>query len=297
MKIHKLAAIDIGSNGIRLLISNVYDDMENKLVFKKSALVRVPIRLGADTFTNGIISEENIKKMKKAMQAFTLLMEIHGVEKYRACATSAMREAKNGKDVAACLQRETGVNVEIIDGKTEAAFIAATDLYEIIDKNHNYLYTDVGGGSTEFTIFSNGRPVKSKSFKVGTVRALEEHNEIKTLFKEAKDWVKKNTKDFADIIMIGSGGNINKVFKMSQTKLGKPLSLSYLKKQYKVLKNMSYEERLLDLGLNPDRADVIIPALEIYIYSMKWANTQKIIVPKIGVADGIIKLLFQEKNI
>lgn len=295
MKIHKLAAIDIGSNGIRLLISNVYNEMKRAPVFKKSALVRVPIRLGADTFTEGTISEVNRKRIKKAMQAFTLLMEVHGVEKYRACATSAMREAKNGKEVAACLKKETGVNIEIIDGKTEAAFIAATDLYEVIDNQYNYLYTDVGGGSTEFTIFSNGKPVKSKSFKVGTVRALEEHTEVKTLFKDAKEWIKKHTKDFDNIIMIGSGGNINKVFKMSQTKLGKPLSYDYLKKQFKALKNMTYEQRMLDLGLNPDRADVIIPALEIYIYSMKWVKANKIIVPKIGVADGIIKLLYQEK--
>ncbi len=294
MKIKKYAAIDIGSNGVRLLVSNVILESGKEPIFRKSALVRVPIRLGANSFKKGAISDKNTARMSKAMKAFKLLMEVHGVEKYRACATSAMREATNGKEVIAKIKKESDVQIDIIDGKTEAAIIASTDLYEIIEGQKNYLYIDVGGGSTEFTFFSNGKMIESKSFKMGTVRALDSNQDLSEIRNIAKKWIKEGILKYPNCTIIGSGGNINKIFKLSATQLGKPLSLAYLKKEFKKLKELTYNQRIREMGLNPDRADVIIPALKIYISAMKWAKAKKIIVPKIGLADGIIKTLFFE---
>lgn len=296
MEIKKYAAIDIGSNGVRLLVSNVLIEKGKAPIFRKSALVRVPIRLGADTFKKGAISTHNAERMCTAMKAFKLLMQVHGVEKYRACATSAMREASNGTEVAAKIQQESGVQIEIIDGKTEASIIAATDLYDVLEDQQNYLFIDVGGGSTEYTLFSNNELKESKSFKLGTVRSLDPDQEAKTTWETAKAWVKGIVEIYPNCTIIGSGGNINKVFKLSATKLGKPLSRDYLKQQYNKYKNLSYDERIRIMGLNPDRADVIIPALNIYLSTMKWAKAKHIIVPKIGLSDGIVKVLFAEEN-
>lgn len=296
MEIKKYAAIDIGSNGVRLLVSNVLLEKDKAPIFRKSALVRVPIRLGADSFQNGVISENNTLRMCKAMQSFELLMQVHGVEKYRACATSAMREATNGEDVIEKIKKESGIQIDIIDGKTEAKIIASTDLYEIIETEKNYLYIDVGGGSTEFTFFSNGKLIESKSFKMGTVRFLDENQDISRTWSAAKSWVKESVKKYPNCKIIGSGGNINKVFKLSALEIGKPLSRKYLKEQYKIFKNHSYEERIREMGLNPDRADVIIPALKIYLSAMKWSKAKKIIVPKIGLSDGIIKTLYSDTH-
>ncbi|RCS28301.1 exopolyphosphatase [Polaribacter sp. WD7] len=296
LEIKKYGAIDIGSNAIRLLVANVIvsDDQEPK--FKKSALVRVPIRLGADAFVGGDISEHNMLRMVNAMKAFKLLMDVHGVERYKACATSAMREAKNGKDVVEMISTETGIIVDIIGGKEEAAIISSTDLNELISGHKTYLYVDVGGGSTEFTIFSKGKIVASKSFKMGTVRLLKNKKSInKEVFAEVEKWIKKNTKSFKKISLIGSGGNINKLFKMSGRTEGKPISYIYLSAQYQFLKQMTYEQRISELSLNPDRADVIIPATKIYLSAMKWSGARKIYVPKIGLSDGIIKSLFYDK--
>ena len=288
MEIKKYAAIDIGSNGIRLLISNVIIKENSTTHYRKSSLVRVPIRLGADSFTTGHISKENIKRMVDALQAFKLLMNVHGIEKYKACATSAMREADNGKNVVNTILKETGIKIDIIDGKTEAAIISSTDLNDLILDEKSYLYVDVGGGSTEFTFFNNGKIIASKSFKKGTVRVSNKKNN-KLIKKEMKTWIKATSNNLSKISLIGSGGNINKIFKMSGMILGKPLSYIYLKTNYDFLKNMSYEDRIFELGLNPDRADVILPASKIYINAMKWTGADKIYVPKIGLADGIIK--------
>ena len=288
MEIKKYAAIDIGSNGIRLLISNVIIKENSTTHYRKSSLVRVPIRLGADSFTTGHISKENIKRMVDALQAFKLLMNVHGIEKYKACATSAMREADNGKNVVNTILKETGIKIDIIDGKTEAAIISSTDLNDLILDEKSYLYVDVGGGSTEFTFFNNGKIIASKSFKKGTVRVSNKKNN-KLIKKEMKTWIKATSNNLSKISLIGSGGNINKIFKMSGMILGKPLSYVYLKTNYDFLKNMSYEDRIFELGLNPDRADVILPASKIYINAMKWTGADKIYVPKIGLADGIIK--------
>ncbi|WP_196890522.1 Ppx/GppA phosphatase family protein [Aureivirga marina] len=295
MEIKKYAAIDIGSNAIRLLISNVIEDDGYPTSFKKSSLVRVPIRLGADTFTSGVISEENKQRMLDAMNAFKLLMNVHGVVKYKACATSAMREASNGFEVADEILEKAKIKIDIIDGKEEAAIIFSTDVTEYIENDKSYLYVDVGGGSTEFTIFSEGKIVNSKSFKIGTVRLLSPEQELKPIWKSMEKWIKKNTKDLEKLSVIGSGGNINKIHKMSGRTPGKPLSYIYMNAQYHFLKELSYSERISELGLNPDRADVIIPAIKIYLSAMKWGNARKIFVPKIGLSDGIIKGLHSKK--
>jgi len=296
LEIKKYGAIDIGSNAIRLLISNVIVSEDREPQFKKSSLVRVPIRLGADAFVSGIISELNTNRMINAIEAFKLLMKVHGVEKYKACATSAMREATNGKEVVEKIYRKTAVQIDIIGGKEEAKIISSTNLNQLIEGNNSYLYVDVGGGSTEITIFSKGNIITSKSFKMGTVRLLNNKKSTnKEMFSNVEKWIKKNTKDLKKVCLIGSGGNINKLFKMSGRTEGKPISYIYLNAQYQFLKQMSFNERVSELSLNPDRADVIIPATKIYLSAMKWSGARKIYVPKIGLSDGIIKSLFYNK--
>lgn len=292
IEIKKYGAIDIGSNAIRLLICNVILKKKEKPKFKKSALVRVPIRLGADSFNSGIISEENYGRMIDAMKAFQLLMKVHGVEKYKACATSAMRNAKNGKELTHSIKEKSGIDIEIINGTKEAQIIASTDLSEFIEGNKSYLYVDVGGGSTEFTVFSKGKIIASKSFNIGTVRLLNKEISNKKTWKEIQAWIRINTQDLKKIVLIGSGGNINKIFKMSRQAPEKPLSLIYMKAHYQFLKKMSYNDRISELGLNPDRADVIVPATKIYLSAMKWSGAKKIYVPKVGLSDGIIKSLY-----
>ncbi len=296
MKISKYGAIDIGSNAVRLLVANVIEEKDNDPQFKKSSLVRVPIRLGADAFVSGKISEENTNRMVAAMEAFKLLMQVHGVEKYKACATSAMREASNGEAVVKQILEKTAIEIDIIGGKKEAAIISYTDLNKLIESDSNYLYVDVGGGSTEMTLFSKGKIITSKSFKIGTVRLLNNKKaDNKIIFKKVQNWVEENTKEYKRIALIGSGGNINKLFKMSGREPGKPISYIYLNAQYQFLKRMSYKDRVTELGLNPDRADVIVPATKIYLSAMKWSGARKIYVPKIGLSDGIIKSLYFDK--
>jgi exopolyphosphatase / guanosine-5'-triphosphate,3'-diphosphate pyrophosphatase len=296
-EIKKYGAIDIGSNAIRLLIANVIISDEKEPQFRKSSLVRVPIRLGADVFVEeGMIHQDNIQRMIDAIKAFKLLMNVHKVERYKACATSAMREASNGKEVIDEIFKKTGVQIAMISGKEEAAIISYTDLNELIKGDESYLYVDVGGGSTEFTLFSEGKLICSKSFKMGTVRLLNNKKTVnKENFAEIEKWIKKKTKDLKRISLIGSGGNINKLFKMSGRSEGKPISFIYLNAQYQFLKQMSFEERISELRLNADRADVIIPATKIYLSAMKWSGARKIYVPKIGLSDGIIKSLYYNK--
>ena len=290
------AAIDIGSNAVRLLVSTITEQKGREDTdFRKTSLVRVPIRLGEDVFEKSVISEKNIERMVDTMQAFNLLMKSHGIEKYKACATSAMREAKNGAEVVEKIKAKTGVEIEIIDGNHEAAIIAATDLHELIKNDCNYLYVDVGGGSTEYTLYSSGKTVASRSFKIGTVRLLNDLVDDGA-WEEMEKWVRETTKPYKKIDLIGSGGNINNIFKTSGKKEGKPLSLAYIKKYNDLLNSLSYEERVMDLKLKSDRADVIIPASKIYLSSMKWARADNIFVPKIGLADGIIKSLYNDNN-
>ncbi|WP_416442826.1 Ppx/GppA phosphatase family protein [Leeuwenhoekiella sp. A16] len=295
INIQKYGAIDIGSNAVRLLVANVIEVDGRETLFRKNALVRVPIRLGADVFKQNRISEENIERMIDTMHAFKLLMQSHKVVSYKACATSAMREAENGAEVVKLVKKKTGVKIEIIDGNDEAAIIANTDIRSLIESEKTYLYVDVGGGSTEFTLYSDGAVVASRSFKLGTVRLLEGlvgH----AVWDEVEQWIKTVTKGYSRIDLIGSGGNINKIFKLSGKKDGKPLSYFYLVSFYEFMQSYSYEERIIELELNNDRADVIIPATRIYLSAMKWSRAKNIHVPKIGLSDGIIKSLYYEKN-
>ncbi|GGH42952.1 exopolyphosphatase [Mangrovimonas yunxiaonensis] len=291
LSIKKYAAIDIGSNAVRLLIANIIEEKGKDVRFKKSALVRVPIRLGADVFLKQNISKYNKERMIDTMTAFKLLMKAHKVVKYKACATSAMREAINGHEVANDILQQANIKIDIIDGQEEAAIIAETDLHEFIDYSKTYLYVDVGGGSTEFSVIHNGKKTASRSFKIGTVRLLNDIVKSET-WSEAEMWIKDTTKHYDKIDLIGSGGNINKIFKISGKKLGKPLTYFYLLSYYKTLQTYSYEERITELDLNQDRADVIIPATRIYLSAMKWSGAKDIYVPKIGLSDGIIKSIY-----
>lgn len=294
INIKKLAAIDIGSNAMRLLISNVVEQDGKEPQFNKSSLVRVPIRLGQDAFTVGEISEENIDRMVDAMKAFNLLMKVHKVERYMAFATSAMREAYNAKEVVEIIKKEANINIEIIDGKKEAAIIASSDLHHLLKTDETYLFVDVGGGSTEFTLFSDGKLINSRSFKAGTVRLLNNmvHDVV---WDEIEKWIKTNTADYEEVTLIGSGGNINKLFKMSGKQQEKPLSYIYINSQYAFLNSLTYEQRIAELGLNSDRADVIIHATRIYLNAMKWSGARQIYVPKIGLSDGIVKAMYYGK--
>ncbi|MFT7050236.1 exopolyphosphatase [Psychroserpens burtonensis] len=291
LTIKKYAAIDIGSNAVRLLIASIIEQKGQPVKFKKTSLVRVPIRLGADVFLNGEISEDNQKRMLDTMTAFRLLMQSHKVITYKACATSAMREADNGVELSKLISKKAKIHIDIIGGEEEAAIIAATDLNSYIKEDKTYLYVDVGGGSTEFTVIHLGKTVASKSFKIGTVRLL---NDIvkKETWQELESWIKTNTKGYDVVDLIGSGGNINKIFKISGKAMGKPLTYFYLTSYYNKLQTYSYEERITELELNPDRADVIIPATRIYLSAMKWSGAKDMYVPKIGLSDGIIKSVY-----
>ena len=289
--IKKYAAIDIGSNAMRLLVTNIVEQKDKPTQFNKSALVRVPIRLGQDAFTVREISQENIDRMLDAMKAFKLLMKVHKVEHYKACATSAMRVAYNGKEIVELIKKKADIKIDIIDGKMEAAIIAASDLKQFINSDKTYLYVDVGGGSTEFSLFDEGKIIASKSFKNGTVRLLNNMvNDI--VWSEIEKWIKTVTADYENITLIGSGGNINKLFKLSEKHQDSPLSYVYLNAQYQKLNAMTYEQRIAEMGLNPDRADVIIPATRIYLNAMKWSGGRQIYVPKIGLSDGIVKAMY-----
>lgn len=291
MKMKKLAAIDIGSNAMRLLINNVIEYNGLKL-FKKVDIVRVPIRLGTEAFKEKNISEYTRKRLVQALHGYKHLIEAHEVVNYRGCATSAMREAKNGAEIIQQIKDETGIHIEIIDGKEEAEIIYANHIEKLIDDQQAYLYVDVGGGSTEITFFKNGKAQNSKSFNIGTIRILNDM--ISTpMWEELHRWLEE-TLQGQTVQIIGSGGNINKVAKISRKDPNKPLSFDYLNNYYKILKSYTYEERIIELDLNPDRADVIIPAMKIFTSIMKWSKAKHIYVPKIGLADGIIKEL--EKN-
>ena len=292
MKIRKLAAIDIGSNAMRLLINYVYEIPGTEPVFNKTSLVRMPIRLGEDVFIEKKISDKNAARLCDAMKAYKLMMEIYGVENYLAYATSAMREAENGNLVAKKIKKQTGIEIEIIDGNTEAELTFATELKNFVLDENNYLYVDVGGGSTELTLLANGKVANSKSFPVGTVRLLEGKVE-KSVYAEMKKWVEENAKQL-NVSLIGSGGNINHVYKYSGVKLGKPLRGAYLRSRYKTVREMSYEQRLKELNMKPDRADVVEFALEIYTKVMKWSRAKLIYVPKIGISDGMIRSLYEK---
>ncbi len=288
----KFAAIDIGSNAVRLLFCNVYDE-DGVITYKKAELIRVPIRLGEDSFLNGKISSQKEEKLITAMKAFKHLIDVYDAVDYRACATSAMRDAENRYDIVDRVRKEAGIKIEIIDGKTEADIIFSNHIEEHLDKSNNYLYIDIGGGSTEITLFSKNKAIVSQSFNIGTIRML--HNQIdKEFWGYFKNWIVEITKGYKPLMAIGSGGNINKLFKMSGRRLDKPIATAKLKNLYEVLESYTYEERVHTLGLNPDRADVIIPASKILLTVLKKAEIEKIIIPQIGLSDGIVHQLYEK---
>lgn len=287
----KFAAIDIGSNAVRLLFAHVYEG-KDEANFKKADLVRVPLRLGEDAFVHRKISDAKIAKFIMAMKAFRQLIDFYEVEDYKACATAAMREASNAQEIVDLVWKEARINIEIIDGKTEAEIIYANHVAEHLDRDVNYLYIDVGGGSTELTLFSQGKIVASKSFNIGTIRLL---NELvsKEHWNDMKEWIVKKTSNVHPLVAIGSGGNINKIFKMSRKKQNRPLSFAKLKELHEFLCSYSLQDRIEILGLNPDRADVIIPAGRVFLTVMKTAAIERLCVPQIGMADGLIHLLYE----
>jgi exopolyphosphatase/guanosine-5'-triphosphate,3'-diphosphate pyrophosphatase len=290
--IRKFAAIDVGSNSVRLLISNVLLNGEGP-IFKKSSLIRVPVRLGANAFTNHKIPEVSILHLEETMLAFRYLMKANDVIHYKGCATSAMREAANAPQIIKRIKDKTGVAIEIISGNLEANLIFNSQNAVMSKIEKNCLFVDVGGGSTEITIFSHGKAIAAKSFSIGTLRILQ--NQVdKDDWKRMKDWVKEKMGTLKDFSMLGSGGNINRIGKLVELKPGKALTFLKLLEMIEDLKAHTYEERVKLYDLNPDRADVIVPAGEIFITIMKWINATKIYVPKIGLGDGIVREVYKE---
>jgi exopolyphosphatase / guanosine-5'-triphosphate,3'-diphosphate pyrophosphatase len=289
----RLAAIDIGSNAARLLITEVSIDASGNAMFNKLNLIRVPLRLGFDVFENGHISKQRTGMMMQTMKAFKHLCNAYDVTHIKACATSAMRDTKNGPDIIRKVRLEAEIQIEIISGDLEANLIYENHVAETMDKNHSYLYIDVGGGSTELSFFSNGILIYKKSFNIGTIRLLKNMVGEKE-WDDMKDTIRAVTKGHKDVVAIGTGGNINKVFSMSKKKDGKPLNLELLRDYYKELSSVTLADRISKYALREDRADVIVPALLIYINVMRWANASEIYVPKIGLADGLVKHLWEE---
>ncbi|HDP76158.1 MAG TPA: exopolyphosphatase [Bacteroidales bacterium] len=292
MKILKFAAIDIGSNAARLLLTNVVEDGET-VIFSKSSLVRVPIRLGEDAFSIGYISEHRAQKLLKTMVAFKNLMEAHDVVAYRACATSAMRSSSNAPQLVEMCKKHADISIEVIDGSREAKIIYANGIAEMLDHDRSYIYVDVGGGSTEITVFEKGEIKASKSFNIGTLRILKGMIG-KPDFKQVRDWIKDIIKKKEQPKIIGSGGNINKLYKLARKPVGEPLYQNEIKKLYDFLNGFSIEDRIKLLSLNPDRADVIVPATKIFLKVMKWSGAKEVIVPTIGISDGIIRTLYTD---
>ena len=279
---------------MRVLISNVVETKE-EVHFQKNALVRAPIRLGEDSFTLGEISKKNLKRMISAMKAFKLLMKVHGVSHYQAYATSALREANNSREVVEQVKKKAGIKIEIIDGRKEAEIISNSKISDFLNTQKTFLFVDVGGGSTEFTFINEGKRVCSKSFKIGTVRLI--NNLVDDRIWEAiRNWITKNAQSYHKITLMGSGGNINKLFNLSKIKEGKPLSVIKLNQIFLELESLSYEDRIVKFELNPDRADVIIPAARIYLKALEWSGGQRIYVPKFGLSDGMIKYMHKNKR-
>ena len=288
-----LAAIDIGSNAARLLITEVVIDEKGFTQFNKLNLIRVPLRLGFDVFDTGSISKQKRAMMMQTMKAFQHLINAYEVKHTIACATSAMRDAKNAMDIIRKVKLETGIEIEIISGDFEAQIVYENHFAEKLDNEHSYLYIDVGGGSTEISFFTNDLLTFKKSFNIGTIRLLK--NMVTTEeWDELKETIRLFTKNQKEVIAIGSGGNINKVFSLSKRKEDKPLSLEALRDYYKELSAVGVEERMIKYNLRQDRADVIVPALQIYTNVMRWADAAEIYVTKIGLADGLVKHLWDE---
>lgn len=289
----RLAAIDIGSNAARLLITDVVPGTRITPEFIKMTLIRVPLRLGFDVFDKGEISASKTDKIIKTIKSYKYLLDVYEVKHLKACATSAMRDAVNANEIIKKIKAETGIEIEVISGQEEASLIYENHVAENLSKDESYLYIDVGGGSTELTFFSDGKLVFKESFDIGTIRLLK--NQVsESQWDEMKEFIKTKTKGHHHVTAIGSGGNINKIFSLSKRKEGKPLSLELLRDYYKEFSTLSVTQRIALYHLREDRADVIVPALLIYINVMRWADTEEIFVPKIGLADGLIHTLYEE---
>lgn len=288
----KLAAIDIGSNAIRFQISTVLDKGP-KILFKKLEYIRFPLRLGHDVFTHGRISNESIAKFLKLMKAYKIMIELYEADDYMFCATSAMRESENGKKLVERVQNELGLTINIISGKEEADLINRAINSYLTD--HTYLHIDVGGGSTELNLYVHGKKIKTRSFKVGSVRVLE-HNDLPVMWTDMEKWIKSNVKkDYGRLIAVGTGGNISKIYELAGKKPGKTISIKTVKEVKNRIEALTMDQRIYELQMNPDRADVIIPASNIYLKVMEWARAQSIIVPDVGLKDGMLLYLL-EKN-
>lgn len=289
----RLAAIDIGSNGARLLIVDVTVNKQKETEFNKINFVRLPLRLGFDVFENGVISQQKAQKVITAMQTFQSLLTFYDVKFLKTCATSAMRDAKNSKEIIKLVENQTGIKINIISGDEEATLVNETHIAENMDREHGYLYVNVGGGSTDLIFFVDGKLRYKNSINIGTIRILK--NLVKqSHWDDMKAELKANVKSKLPLVAIGSGGNINKIFSLSKKKEGKPLSLDLLKTYYEDLSSISLEERIHLYNLREDRADVIVPALQIHINLMLWADIKEIYVPKIGLVDGLVRALYQE---
>jgi exopolyphosphatase/guanosine-5'-triphosphate,3'-diphosphate pyrophosphatase len=285
------AAIDIGSNAIRLLFCRVYI-VDGKPHFNKEELIRMPVRLGEDVFLDKNISNSKADKLVMSLKGFASLIKAYDVKDYRAVATSAMRDAGNGHEIITRIKNETGLIVEIIDGKNEAALVFSNHIEQLLNPKHAYLYIDVGGGSTELTLYFDNKVIAAKSFNIGTVRMLLDKVD-KDEMEEMRVWLKRNTVGIHPLFGIGSGGNINKIYKMSGKKETKHLSYERLKGIYDMLCSYTYQERIERLDLKPDRADVIIPAAKIFLTVMKNANIERVFVPQVGLSDGIVHQMYE----
>lgn len=290
----KIAAIDIGSDAVRMLICYVISSGD-EYVFQKNSYLRLPIRLGEDSFKNGVISNEKIILLTNAILSFKYIMKVHGVKDYKIYATSALRESINSKEVISIVKKNTDLNIELITGIKEAKIISKGNSHEKIEFNKTFLYVDVGGGSTEFSILRKGKEKISRSFKIGTVRLLNNLVDD-SMFMDIKKWLQSNIDNDDKIKLFATGGNINKIQSMTGSKSGKPISYLSIKDLSNTLMEFNYKERMMKFDINPDRADVIIPALKIFITTMEFVNANKIFVPKSGLVDGMINEIFYENN-
>jgi len=289
-----LGAIDIGSNAVRLLVAQAVPYKHETVDFTKLSLLRLPLRLGLDVFEHGSISNEKVQLLEKSMESFRLIMEIYGVKHFRACATSAMRDAINADDIVASVLKNTGIRIEVISGREEAEIIYETHLRQSGSQHGSSLYIDVGGGSTELTLYSFGEKVLQESYDLGTIRLMS--GKVKEdIWDEVKHSVKSAVKGHKPLKVVGSGGNINKLFSLSKKKDGDPIELNQLEIFLRDLGSMSLEERMHAYQLRQERAEVIVPALQIYTSILRWAGAREISVPKIGLADGLIRNIFYNR--
>ena len=290
----KLAAIDIGSNAIRFQVSTVLVNNSTQPLFKKLEYIRFPLRLGHDVFSSGRISDRSKERFKKLMKAYKLLIELYEVDDYMFCATSAMRESENGGELAREVLDEFGVLINIIDGHVEAEMINRAINSYLTDKT--YLHIDVGGGSTELNLYYGGKKIKTRSFKIGSVRILE-HSDSPIMWEDMEHWIRENVKkEYGKVTAVGTGGNISKIFELAQLKPGSTMSIRKVRQLQELISQYTLEERIYKLQMNPDRADVIIPATDIYMKVMEWSNASSILVPEVGLKDGIMLQLY-EKNV